>query len=103
MAKGLEEGSLLGKFVSSAVINVVKDKRAFERALAGEKREMTIFFASLKTSSNSEAESFVEQLTLHLKSCQEAVLQSRALLTRSSKTKFWCSLTTKPAMAQDRR
>lgn len=88
MAKGLEEGSLLGKFVSSAVINVVKDKRAFERAMAGEKREMTILFASLKTSSNSEAEAFIEQLAFHLKSCQEAVRQSAGVIDKVMENKI---------------
>jgi class 3 adenylate cyclase/HAMP domain-containing protein len=88
MAKGLEEGSLLGKFVSSAVINVVKNKSAFEKAMVGEKREMTILFASIKTSSDSAAEAFIEQLAFHLKSCQEVVRQTAGVIDKVMETKI---------------
>lgn len=88
MAKGLEEGSLLGKFVSSAVINVVRDKSAFEKALAGEKREMTILFASIKTATNTEAEAFLEQLALHLRSCQDVVRQTSGVIDKVMENKI---------------
>ncbi|HAE39598.1 MAG TPA: hypothetical protein DCG57_13330 [Candidatus Riflebacteria bacterium] len=88
MAKGLEEGSLLGKFVSSAVIKVVKDKSAFEKAIRGEKREMTILFASIKADSKSEAEAFVEVLAFHLKSCQEAVRQTSGVIDKVMENKI---------------
>ncbi|OGK10996.1 MAG: hypothetical protein A2W80_07755 [Candidatus Riflebacteria bacterium GWC2_50_8] len=88
MAKGLEEGSLLGKFVSSAVIKVVKDKSAFEKAIRGEKREMTILFASLKIDNNSEAEAFIEQLAFHLKSCQEAVRPTAGVIDKVMENKI---------------
>ncbi|MBU1107999.1 MAG: adenylate/guanylate cyclase domain-containing protein [Candidatus Riflebacteria bacterium] len=88
MAKGLEEGSLLGKFVSSAVINVIRDKAAFEKAMIGERREMTILFASIKTDANSEAEVFLDKLAFHLKSCQEAVRQTSGVIDKVMENKI---------------
>jgi len=88
MAKGLEEGSLLGKFVSSAVIKVVKDKDAFEKAVRGEKREMTILFASLKTGDLNEAEAFIGQLAFHLKACQEAVRPTAGVIDKVMENKI---------------
>ena len=88
MAKGLEEGSLLGKFVSSAVIKVVKDKSTFETALKGEKREMTILFASLKTGDTSDAEAFIEQLAFHLKASQEAIRPTAGVIDKVMENKI---------------
>jgi class 3 adenylate cyclase len=48
MAKGLQEGTLLGKFVSSAVLQVLRNRAAYEKALSGEHREITVLFCSLK-------------------------------------------------------
>ncbi len=88
MAKGLQEGSLLGRFVSSAVIKVVKDKAAFERAMKGEKRTMTILFASLKAISESEADTLIEQLAFHLKACQETVRPTAGVIDKVMENKI---------------
>ncbi len=47
MTQGLREGSLLGRFVSTAVQAVVRDKAAFAAAQAGERRTMTVVFSCL--------------------------------------------------------
>ncbi len=82
MARGLEEGSLLGRFVSSAVINVVRDKEAFRRALAGERRRMTILFASIKLDAAESADEIYHRLTFNLKTCQEALRNSSGVIDK---------------------
>ncbi|KAF1082329.1 MAG: hypothetical protein GQF41_1050 [Candidatus Rifleibacterium amylolyticum] len=88
MAQGLAEGSLLGKFVSSAVIKVVKDKSAFEKAIKGEKRAMTILFASVKTGDANDAEAFIEQQAFHLKASQEAIRPTAGVIDKVMENKI---------------
>lgn len=82
MARGLEEGSLLGRFVSSAVINVVRDKEAFKRALSGERRRMTILFASIKIAASESPDQIYSRLTFNLKTCQEALKNSSGVIDK---------------------
>lgn len=78
MACGLEEGRLLGKFVSSAVMSIVGDKEAFQKALEGELRPMTILFSGFELFPAEEKEApdlpelVVAHLDEHLRSCSDA-------------------------------
>ncbi|MFZ2959922.1 MAG: adenylate/guanylate cyclase domain-containing protein [Candidatus Ozemobacteraceae bacterium] len=47
MARGLEEGKLLGKYVSASVRRAVEDERFGEVARRGQVRDVTILFSSL--------------------------------------------------------
>lgn len=47
MAKGLEEGQLLGRYVSTSVRQAVKDQSLVQQARQGEMREITVLFSSL--------------------------------------------------------
>lgn len=88
MAKGLQEGSLLGRFVSSAVMNVIKDKSAFKRAMAGERRQMTILFASYKISETDEAESLLNQFAFHLQVCQDSLQNTAGVIDKVMESKI---------------
>lgn len=88
MARGLEEGSLLGKFVSSAVMNVVRNKEAFARALAGERRQMTILFASIRIASGGQSEEFFKLLDLNLRACQEALRNTSGVIDKVMEEKI---------------
>ena len=88
MARGLEEGSLLGRFVSSAVIKVVKDKEAFSRALKGEKREMTIMFVSVEIPDESDQDAMLKMLALHLQACQESIKNGAGVIDKVIENKI---------------
>ncbi|MFZ5952566.1 MAG: HAMP domain-containing protein [Candidatus Rifleibacteriota bacterium] len=83
MARGLEEGSILGGFVSSAVVNLVRDPAAFNRAVAGERREMTILFASIDAHHEEEKLQFwLDNLAFNLQACQDAIADTSGVIDK---------------------
>lgn len=88
MSRGLQEGSLLGRFVSSAVMNVIRDKAAFARAVAGERRQMTVLFASIKIAAAQDADSFLNLLAFHLQTCQETLRSSSGVIDKVMENKI---------------
>lgn len=77
MVKGLREGSILGRYVSSAVQAVVKDQAAFRRAQRGENREMTVLFSALhgfgEITAGGTPRAVFDLLGRHLQACSDAV------------------------------
>jgi class 3 adenylate cyclase len=77
MATGLQEGTLLGRYVSSAVLQVVRDKDSYTRAMQGETREVTVVFSSFcgfeeYRQTHSPGEVFT-LLTAHLEAADRGV------------------------------
>jgi class 3 adenylate cyclase len=57
MACGLEEGAILGKYVSPALRRLIKDPAQYECARQGESREVTVLFSQLIGASHAPRES----------------------------------------------
>ncbi|MEW6708205.1 MAG: adenylate/guanylate cyclase domain-containing protein [Candidatus Riflebacteria bacterium] len=83
MARGLEEGSILGGFVSSAVVDLVRDPAAFDRAVAGERREMTILFASIDAHHDEkELQTWLDSLAYNLQASQNAISETSGVIDK---------------------
>ncbi len=77
MTKGLREGTLLKQYVSSSVQRIVQDKQAYQNAIVGEKREVTVVFSSLhdfeKIRSKEAPLKAMQMLGKHLSICSSSI------------------------------
>ncbi len=84
MTTGLQEGSLLGRYVSSAVMGIIRDKAAFARAQKGEFRPVTVLFSSVRLPSHDEGgeEEVFAVLDAHLRACNETLAKHGGILDK---------------------